>query len=216
MAPILTVFHRSPDRGRGLARDMRARWAMEEVGLAYETRFVALDALRSPDHLARQPFGQIPVFEDGPLVLFESGAIVLHVARSGPGLLPDDPVARARAEAWVFAALSTVEPPILDAEHARFFESERPWYEDRRAGVEARIRERLDRLAGWLGQRDWLEAEFSAGDLMMASVLSRLGRDGILAQYPTLLAYLDRATARPAWGRAFAAQRADFDASRAD
>ena len=210
--PVLTVFHRSPDRGRGLARDMRVRWALEEVGLAYVTRFVALSDLRSPGHLALQPFGQIPVYQEGDLALFESGAIVLHVARKGPGLLPEEPVARGRAESWLLAALNTVEPPMVEAETARFTESDRPWYPERRAMVEARIRERLGRLADWLGHREWLEGEFTAGDLMMVSVLLRQGREGLLSDYPTLLALMDRATARPAYARAFAAQKADYEA----
>ena len=213
--PVLTVFHRSPDRGRGLARDMRVRWALEELGLPYRTDVVPLSGLKDPAHVARHPFGQIPVWRDGDLVLFESGAIVLHLARQAPGLFPEDPVARARAEAWVFAALSTVEPPMMDAESARFFEGEEPWYAERKAHVDRRIAARLDQLAAWLGDRDWLEADFTAGDLMMVAVLLRFGREA-LEDHPTLQAYLDRGTARPAFTRAFAAQKAEYEASLSD
>jgi glutathione S-transferase len=206
--PILSGFARSPDRGRGLARDMRVRWALEEVGQPYAMRLLSFEELKQPAHLARQPFGQIPSYEDGGLVLFESGAIVLYLAGRHPGLLPADPVARARAVAWIFAALGTVEPPIVEREQVRFSEGDRPWYQARLPLLDERVRTRLRQLADGLGDRDWLEGAFSAGDLMMASVLMRAEGSGVLEEFPTLVAYVARARERPAYQRAFAAQYA--------
>ena len=180
MIPTITAFERSPDRGRGLARDMRVRWALEEVGQSYEVRLVSFDAMKAPAHRALHPFGQIPTYEEGDLVLFESGAIVLHIAERRAGLLPEDSRARARAISWVFAALSTVEPPILDLQNTRLLESDKPWYAQRLPLVEDRIRYRLRELSDRLGGADWLDGTFSAGDLMMISVLIRLKASGIL------------------------------------
>jgi glutathione S-transferase len=208
--PILTTFERSPDRGRGLARDMRVRWALEEVGQPYEVRLVSASAMKAPAHRARHPFGQIPTYEEGGLVLFESGAIVLHIAERHAGLLPADAHARARAIAWMFAALNTVEPPILELQTAKFLEGDQPWYEARLPIVKARIRDRLAELAQRLGDADWLDGAFSAGDLMMVAVLFRLRPSGLLDDYPNLSAYVARGEARPAYQRAFAAQRAVF------
>jgi hypothetical protein len=131
MTPTITAFEASPDRGRGLARDMPVRWALEEVGQPYEVRLVSFKAMKEPAHLARQPFGQIPTYEEGDLALFETGAIILHIAEHHPGLLPDDANARARAIAWMFAAKSTVEPPIVERETAILFEKDKPWFENR-------------------------------------------------------------------------------------
>jgi len=210
MIPTLTVFEKSPDRGRGLARDMPVRWALEEAGQPYEVRLVAFGEIKEDAYLARHPFGQIPSYEAGDLTLFESGAIVFHIAERHPGLLPDEPDARARAIAWMFAALSTVEPPILDLTIARIIEADKPWSEARLPLVEERIRARLAPLSVRLGDADWLDGAFGAGDLLMVSVLRRLTRSGMLDAYPNLAAYVTRGEARPAFQRAFAAQLAVF------
>ncbi len=215
MTPTITGFAASPDRGRGLARDMRVRWALEEVGQPYDVRLLSFDEMKAPAHLALSPFGQIPTYEDGDLVLFESGAIILHIAERHPGLLPDDPNARMRAITWLFAALSSVEPPIVELGAAMLMERDQPWFEARRPLLVQRVRARLDQLAARLGDADWLGGAFSAGDLMMVTVLRRLGASGILETYPTLSAYVARAEARPAYQRAFAAQLAVFEASSA-
>ncbi|MDQ8037430.1 MAG: glutathione S-transferase family protein [Pedobacter sp.] len=208
MTITITAFERSPDGGKGLARDTRVRWALEEAGLAYEVRPVSFQALKEPAHLARHPFGQIPTYEEGDLVLFETGAIVLHIAEQHAGLLPTDAHARSRAITWMFAALSTMEPPILDLVTARILEGDKPWSQERLPLVMDRIRARLDQLSSHLGNSEWLDAAFSAGDLMMVSVLLRLRASGILDEYPKLSAYVARGEARPAYQRAFAAQLA--------
>jgi glutathione S-transferase len=208
MTVTITAFERSPDGGKGLARDTRVRWALEEVGQPYEVRRVSFRAMKEPAHLALHPFGQIPTYEEGDLVLFETGAIVLHIAERCVGLLPDDANARARAIAWMFAAVNTVEPPILELANARLLESDKPWNKERLPLVEDRIRARLNQLSARLGDAEWLDGAFSAGDLMMASVLLRLRSSGILDDYPNLAAYLARGEARPAYRRAFAAQLA--------
>jgi glutathione S-transferase len=210
MTPTITAFERSPDRGKGLARDMRVRWALEEVGQPYEVRLVSFGAMKEPAHRALHPFGQIPTYEEGDLALFESGAIVLHIAERHAGLLPDDADARARAITWMFAALNTVEPPILDREITRLLEGDKSWYEPRLPLVEDRIRGRLGELSGRLGDAEWLDGAFSAGDLMMVAVLLRLKASGMLEQYPSLSAYVARGEARPAYKRAFNAQLAVF------
>lgn len=210
MNPIITAFAASPDRGRGLARDMAVRWALEEVDQPYDVRLLSFDDMKRPAHLARQPFGQIPTYEQGGLVLFESGAIVLHIAERHPGLLPDAADARARAIAWMFAAVSTIEPPIVDRDVATLLEGDESWHAEHLRLVDQRIRDRLDQLVARLGDADWLDGAFSAGDLMMVSVLRRLGSSGILDDYPRLAAYIDHGEARPAFQRAFAAQLAVF------
>jgi glutathione S-transferase len=206
MTITITAFERSPDGGKGLARDTRVRWALEEVGQPYEVRLVSFRAMKQPAHLRLHPFGQIPTYEEGGLVLFESGAIVLHLAQQHPGLLPDDADARARAIAWMFAALNTIEPPILDLQNATLQEGDRPWAEERLPLVKSRIRQRLEQLSIRLGDADWLDGAFSAGDLMMGSVLLRLRPSGLLDEFPALAAYVARGEARPAYQRAFAAQ----------
>lgn len=208
MSIVITAFDRSPDGGRGLARDTRIRWALEEVGQDYQVRPVTMAGMKEPAHLALNPFGQIPTYEEDGLVLFETGAIVLHIAGRYPGLLPEEPQARARATAWVFAALSSVEPPVLELANAVILERNRPWHAARLPVVQDRVRIRLRQLARWLGQSDWLEGGFSAGDLMMVSVLLRLRASGLLDEFPTLAAYVARGEARPAYQRAFAAQKA--------
>jgi glutathione S-transferase len=208
MTPTITAFERSPDGGKGLARDTRVRWALEEVGQAYDVRLVSFRAMKEPAHLALHPFGQIPTYEEGDLALFETGAIVFHIAERHAGLLPDDPNARARAITWMFAALSTVEPPILELSNAKFAEGDKPWSQERLPLVVDRIRARLNQLAARLGDADWLDGAFSAGDLMMVSVLLRLKPSGVLDEFPSLAAYAARGEARPAYQRAFAAQLA--------
>jgi glutathione S-transferase len=215
MIPTITAFERSPDRGKGLARDMRVRWALEEVGQPYDVRLVSFAKLKEPAHLALHPFGQIPTYEEGDLALFESGAIVFHIAERHAGLLPDDANARARAIAWMFAALNTVEPPIFERALATILERDQPWYEQRLRVLEDSIRKRLGDLSRRLGDADWLDGAFSAGDLLMVTVLLRLKGSGLLNEYPNLLVYLARGEARPAYKRAFAAQLAVFTAASA-
>jgi glutathione S-transferase len=208
MTITITAFERSPDGGQGLARDTRVRWALEEVGQPYEVRLVSFRALKEPAHLALHPFGQIPTYEEGDLALFETGAIVFHIAERHAGLLPKDANARARAITWMFAALNTVEPPILELVTARIFESDKPWAKDRLPLVEERVRYRLEQLSARLDDGEWLDGGFSAGDLMMVSVLLRLRPSGMLNKFPKLAAYVARGEARPAYKRAFAAQLA--------
>jgi glutathione S-transferase len=215
MNPVITAFEASPDRGQGLARDMRVRWALEEVGQPYDVRLVSFAAMKQPAHLALHPFGQIPTYEDGDLTLFESGAIILHIAERHPGLLPQDANARARAIGWLFAAINTVEPPIVELSMATILERDKSWFAERLPMLRERVRTRLDQLSARLGDADWLDGGFSAGDLMMVTVLRRLNSSGILKDYPALQAYLARAEARPAYERAFADQRAVFEASQA-
>jgi glutathione S-transferase len=210
MTITITAFERSPDGGKGLARDTRVRWALEEVGQPYQVRLVSFRAMKEPAHLTLHPFGQIPTYEEGDFALFESGAIVFHIAERHAGLLPNDANARARAITWMFAALSTVEPPILELVTARILEGDKPWSAERLPLVKDRLGDRLDQLSVRLGDADWLDGAFSAGDLMMVSVLLRLKPSGILDQYPTLAAYVGRGEARPAYKRAFDAQLAVY------
>jgi glutathione S-transferase len=204
--PTITAFEPSPDGGAGLARDTRVRWALEEVGQSYKVRGVSFRAMKEPAHLALHPFGSIPTYEEGDLALFETGAIVLHIASRHAGLLPVDANARARAITWMFAALNTMEPPILELATAKFLESDKPWSKERLPLVMDRIRDRLKQLSARLGNANWLDGGFSAGDLMMVSVLLRTRPSGILDEYPDLAAYVARGEARPAYQRAFAAQ----------
>lgn len=213
MTPTITAFECSPDRGKGLARDMRVRWALEEVGQPYDVRLLSFKAMKEPAHLAIHPFGQIPTYEDGDLALFESGAIVFHIAEHHGGLLPHDANARARAIAWMFAALNTVEPPIFDRSLTKILERDEPWYEQRLRFLEDSIRKRLGNLSARLGKADWLDGAFSAGDLLMVSVLLRLKGSGLLDEYPNLSAYIARGEARPAYQRAFDAQLTVFTAA---
>ena len=208
MTPTITAFERSPDGGKGLARDTRVRWALEEVRQPYDVRLVSFKAMNQPAHLAVHPFAQIPTYEDGELALFETGAIVLHIAERHEGLLPDDANARARAIMWMFAAVNTVEPPILDLQNAVILERDRPWSKERLPLVKDRVRERMQQLGARLGDAEWLDGAFSAGDLMMVSVLLRLRPSGLLDEYQSLAAYVARGEARPAYKRAFAAQLA--------
>jgi glutathione S-transferase len=205
MSITITAFERSPDGGKGLARDTRVRWALEETRQPYEVRLVSFGAMKEPAHLALHPFGQIPTYEEGDLALFETGSIVLHIAERHAGLLPNDANARARAITWMFAATNTVEPPILELQNAVFLESDKPWSKERLPLVKNRIRDRMKQLSSRLGDAEWLEGAFSAGDLMMVSVLLRLRPSGILDEYPNLAALVARGEARPAYKRAVAA-----------
>jgi len=214
MTITITAFERSPDKGQGLARDTRVRWALEEAGQPYEVRLVSFKAMKEPAHIALHPFGQIPTYEEGDLALFETGAIVFHIAEQYPGLLPDDANARARAIAWMFAAVNTIEPPIFDLVNVRILESDKPWSKERLPLVMDRIRARLEQLSARLGKAEWLDGAFSAGDLMMVSVLLRLRPSGILDEFPSLAAYVARGEARPAYKRAFAAQLAVYESSK--
>jgi glutathione S-transferase len=206
MTIVITACERSPDGGMGLSRDMRVRWALEEVGQPYEVRLVSLQARMGVPHLCVHPFGLIPTYEEGDLVLFETGAIVFHIADHHAGLFPAVAHAPARAITWMFAALNTVEPPILELVTAKFAEGDKPWAEERLPLVKDRIRDRLVQLAARLGDADWLDGAFSAGDLMMVSVLLRLRASGLLDEFPRLADYVARGEARPAYKRAFAAQ----------
>jgi glutathione S-transferase len=212
MIPTITAFARSPDRGSGQARDMRVRWALEEVGQPYDVRLVSFSEMKEPAHRALHPFGQIPTYEERDLALFESGAIVFHIAERHGSLLPDDANARARAITWMFAAVSTIEPPILERETAVLLERNETWHEKRLPRVEDRIRNRLADLSARLGDADWLDGAFSAGDLMMVGVLRRLNGSGLLEEYPDIADYVARGQARPAFSRAFDAQLAVFTA----
>jgi len=215
MNPTITGFERSPDRGRGLARDMRVRWALEEVGQSYNLRLASFAALKEPAHRVCNPFGQIPTYEEGDLTLFESGAIVLHIAQRYPGLLPEDPNARARAIAWLFAALNTVELPIVEYSMATILERDKSWYTERLVMLEERCRVRLGELSVYLGNNEWLDGVFSVADLMMVTVLRRLEGSGLIEEFPNVTAYIARGEARPAYQRAFAAQREVFKAQDA-
>ncbi len=206
MTITITAFEKSPDGGRGLARDTRVRWALEEAGLPYDVRLVSFKTMKEPAHLAVHPFGQIPTYEEDGLAIFETGAIVFHIATHYPGLLPDEAHGRARAITWIFAALNTVEPPILELQTAKIMEGNKPWTPERLPTVMDAIRVRLKQLADFLGDRDWLDGGFTAGDLMMVSVLLRLRASGLLDEFPTLAAYVARGEARPAYKRAFADQ----------
>ena len=210
MIPTITAFERSPDGGKGLARDTRVRWALEEAGQPYNVRLVSFQAMKAPPHLRLHPFGQIPTYEEGDLALFETGAIVFHIAERHTVLLPSDNNARARAITWMFAALNTVEPPILELATAKFQEGDKPWTAERLPLVMDRIRRRLGQLSARLGDADWLDGAFSAGDLLMVSVLLRLRPSGLLDEFPSLAAYVARGEARPAYQRAFEAQLAVF------
>jgi glutathione S-transferase len=212
MTPTITAFERSPDRGRGLARDMPVRWALEEVGQSYDVRLLSFSEMKESAHRMRHPFGQIPTYEKGGLALFESGAIVFQIAERHAGLLPGDASARARAITWMFAALGTVEPPIVDRSMAVLLEQGKPWYQERLPILEDRVRVRLGELSSRLGDADWLDDLFSAGDLLLVSVLRRLKGSGLLEEYPKVSAYVARGEARPAFKRAFDAQLAVFTA----
>lgn len=213
MTPIITAFECSPDEGQGLARDMRVRWALEEVGQPYDVRLLSMTALKQHTHRTRNPFGSIPTYEEGDLTLFESGAIVFHIAERHEGLFPKDLGARARAITWMFAALNTVEPPIVEWEMAQYFEKDKDWREEHKAMIEERVRDRLGSLSNYLDDAEWIGGDFSAADILMVLVLRRLDGSGIVAEYSNLAAYVARGEHRPAYRRAFEAQAAVFRAA---
>lgn len=188
--PTITAYDWVPDFAKGHVRDLRVRWALEEVGQPYGVRYLSQGSQKSPPHRAIQPFGQVPTYQDRALTLFESGAIVLHVANQQPGLLPADANGRARAVEWAFAALNTIEPPIMDYAIATLFEADKPWSRQRLPAVKARIDERLGELSDRLGSGHWLDGAFTAGDLLMVSVLRSLKGTDMLESYPNLAAYL--------------------------
>jgi glutathione S-transferase len=215
MKPTITAFECSPDEGQGQARDMRVRWALEEVGQPYDVRLVSMKAIKESPHRALNPFGSIPTYEEGDLALFESGAILLHIAERHDGLFSKDPDARARAITWMFAALNTVEPPIVAWEMAEYFETDKSWRGEHRAMLEEQIHSRLGDLSKRLADADWLDGDFSAADVLMVTVLRRLEGSGIVDKYSNLSSYVARGEARPAYQRAFAAQRKVFDDAKA-
>jgi glutathione S-transferase len=210
MTITITAFEQSPDGGKGLARDTRVRWALEEVDQPYEVRLVSFRAMKEGAHLALHPFGQIPTYEEGDLALFETGSIILHIAERHAGLLPHEAQARARAITWMFAAVNTVEPPILEFANAKLLEGDKPWSKERLPLVVDRVRDRLRQLSARLGDADWLDGAFNAGDLMMVHVLQRLKPSGILDEFLNLAAYVARGEARPAYQRAYVAQLAVY------
>lgn len=211
-APVITALRWVPPGARGLVRDLRARWAFEEVGQPYRTHLLELTEIKQPPHRARQPFGQVPTLDDGEVAMFESGAIVLHLARRYPGLLPADPAGEARAVEWLFAALSSVEPWIYSVQLAALFERDQPWSAERLPHALAQLDARLADLAAALGDGPWLDGDsFTAGDLMMVAVLRQVSRIGALDRHPTLADYVARGEARPAFARALAAQMDDFE-----
>ncbi|MDQ8756835.1 glutathione S-transferase family protein [Sphingosinicella sp. LHD-64] len=206
--PLVTGYDWSPDRGLGLVRDIRVRWALEEVGQPYDVRYLSWGQQKEPAHRARHPFGQVPTYEDDDFVLFESGAIVLHIAETWPGLFPEDRRGRARAIEWMFAALNTVEPVVWEHLRAAVFEQGEDWAKARLPGVEARLSERLEELSARLGDAEWLDGAFSAGDLLMVAVLRYPSTADMIGAYPNLAAYVARGVARPAFVRALDALRA--------
>jgi glutathione S-transferase len=214
MPPTITAFATSPDRGKGLARDMQVRWALEEVGQPYDVRLVSFKAMKEPAHRAVHPFGQIPTYEDGELALFESGAILIHLAEHHRGLLPKEPNARARAIMWMFAAVDTLKAPIIEREAAWLIERDKSWFAERQVMLDGNVRRRLGELSVRLGDADWLDGDFSAADIMMVGLLRRLETTSLLDDHPNLLAYVARGKARPAFKRAFEAQYAVFTDSQ--
>ena len=206
----VTAYIWVPDFAKGLVRDLRVRWALEEAGLPYQVRLITQEEKLTPSYRALQPFSQVPSYRDDDVVLFESGAIVLHIARSSAALLPTDQAGRARATAWVFAALNSVEPFIIGLIDVDIFSREAPWARESRSHKEAMVKKRLSDLAERLTGRDWLEARFTAGDLMMATVLRILRHTDLVTSDPTLAPYLARCEARPAFQKALADQLASF------
>jgi glutathione S-transferase len=214
MKPTITAFDWVPDFAKGQVRDLRVRWALEEVGQDYNVLYLGQGEHKQAPHRQRQPFGQVPTYEEGELILFESGAIVHHIASTRPGLLPTEPAARARTVEWMFAALNTVEPPMMDHAIATLFEAGEPWSKPRLPSVMARIDERLSELSDRLGDKQWLDGDtFTAGDLLMIAVLRMFEGQEPLLSYPNLVAYVERGVARPAFERALHAQLTGFTGS---
>ncbi|GAA0335094.1 glutathione S-transferase family protein [Sphingomonas oligophenolica] len=206
----LSAFRWVPPFAQGFVRDLRVRWALEEAGLPYEATLIDPQIQASPDYREWQPFGQVPAYRDGGVEMFESGAIVLHLAGKSEALSPSDEAGRARVATWIFAALNSVEPHVQNLVHLDVFHAGEAWTEERRPQAEAMLRSRLTSLAAWLDGRDYLEERFTAGDLMMTTVLRELVDNGMLAEFPTLDAYRERCEERPAFGRAMEAQLTPF------
>ena len=206
----ITAFRWVPEFAQGLVRDMRVRWALEEASLSYRVRL--LDALnqRPEEYFREQPFGQVPIYKDAEVEMFETGAIVLHVGERCETLLPRDPQGRARAMSWVVAALNSVEPMIFELINIDIFERDAEWARLRRPGAEKAVKQRLGRVSNWLGGRDYLEDRFTAGDLIMTAVLRTLRHTELVAGFPNLAEYQARCEARPAFQRALEAQLATF------
>ena len=210
----ISAFSWVPEFAQGQVRDLRVRWALEEAGLAYRERLLDPREERPQDYFREQPFGQVPIFNEGEIRMFETGAIVLHIAERSEELMPRDPAARARVACWVLAALNSLEPTVIQLPLIDIFHSGEEWARLRRPGVVEMIRGRLGRLSGWLGDRYYLEDRFTAGDLMTTTILRILDRTDLVAGFPNLAAYKARCEARPAFRRALEAQHAAFENSR--
>lgn len=214
----VSAFRWVPPFAEGLVRDLRVRWALEEAGLSYEERLIGPEDQASADYRCLQPFGQVPTYEESDdgatLELFESGAIVMHIAERSTALMPADPAARARARTWMFAALNSIEPHIQNLAAIDLFYAGEDWAKQRRQGAVEMVEKRLDELTSWLDGRDYLEQGFTAGDLLMTSVLRILRHTDLVADRPVLDAYRLRCEARPAFGKALADQLAVFARNR--
>jgi glutathione S-transferase len=208
----VTAFRWVPEFARGLVRDLRVRWALEEAGLPYREKLIGPEDQASADYRALQPFGQVPAFEEDGVKLFESGAIALHIGARSPALMPSDDAGRARATTWVFAAINSIEPRVAQLAEIDLFGAGHEWAKARRPEVETFVKRRLSELAACLGNREYLEGRFTVGDLMMTTVLRILRHTDLVAAEPRLKAYQDRCEARPAFGRALGAQMAAFEA----
>lgn len=209
----ISAYNWVPDFAKGHVRDLRVRWALEEAGIPYEVRLIDHTGKLSADYRAWQPFGQVPAFEEDGVRMFESGAIVLHIAERSEVLMPADPAARARVLSWVIAALNSVEPFVMWLSNINLHNADAPWADAARQQALAMVKKRLDGVAHWLGSRDWLEDRFTAADLLMACVLRSLAKTGLVSGDPVLGPYLKRCLDRPAFGRALSAQMADFTGS---
>lgn len=206
----ISAFAWVPDFAQGLVRDLRVRWALEEAGCAYRERLLDATRERAEDYFREQPFGQVPIYNDGGVRMFETGAIVLHIAERSEALMPRDPAGRARAMSWVVAALNSIEPMIVELVNIDIFNADADWARARRPGAEEKVRARLGRLSDWLGDRDYLEGRFTAGDLMMTTMLRILRHTDLVSERPNLAGYQARCEARPPFRRALAAQLAAF------
>jgi glutathione S-transferase len=212
----LTTFSMVPDFAKGLVRDLRVRWALEEAGLPYQQKLINFGENNAPAHRALQPFGQVPVIEDGALTLFETGAIVLHIGEKCETLLPRDPNARERAKAWVFSALNSVEPAVANLVQIDLFGADQEWAKLRRPAAAEFLQTRLSAIADWIGDKDYLEGDtFTAGDLMMVTVLRILRHTDLVTGHPVLGPYLKHCEARPAFQRALNAQMVVFEQNAA-
>ena len=206
----VSAFRWVPPFAQGLVRDLRVRWALEEAGVAYEPRLIGPEDQKSESYRGLQPFGQVPAYEEDGLVLFESGAIVLHVAERSEALMPSDPRARARTKTWMFAALNTIEPQIQKLAEIDLFNADQEWAKLRRPAVVDAVKARLTDLSRWLDGRSYLEERFTAADLLMTTVLRILRHTALVAEMPALEAYRLRCEARPAFQKAIADQMAPF------